>query len=73
MPEERVEQDGHGWEELSEAARRGLQRAGIHLVKAAIEIVAAIGAFLEEIHDGEDDAGGDGRPSPDGPTRIDLD
>jgi hypothetical protein len=36
--------------ELSEAARRGLQRAGIHLMKAAIEVVAGIGAFLEEIN-----------------------
>ena len=35
--------------ELSEAARRGLQRAAVHLMKAAIEVVAGVGAFLEEL------------------------
>ena len=52
--------------EMSEAARRGLQRAGIHLVKAAIEVVAGIGAFLEELQ------GGRRAPSDrdDGPERI---
>ena len=54
--------------EISEAARRGLQRAGVHLMKAAIEVVAGIGAFLEEInssspHEDEPDAG---------PQRIEL-
>lgn len=53
---------------MGEAARRGLQRAGVHLMKAAIEIVAGIGAFLEEInssssHDEEPD---------EGPQRIEL-
>jgi hypothetical protein len=41
--------------ELTEAARRGLQRAGVHLMKAAIEIVAGIGAFLEEMGKASDD------------------
>jgi len=36
-------------DELSDAARRGLQRAGVHLMKAAIEVVEGISAFLEEI------------------------
>jgi len=36
-------------EDLSEAARRGLQRAAVHLMKAAIEVVAGLGAFLEEM------------------------
>jgi hypothetical protein len=35
--------------EMSEAARRGLQRAGIHFVRAAIEVVNGIGAFVEEL------------------------
>lgn len=35
--------------ELSEAARRGMQRAGVHLMKAAIEVVAGLSAFLEEM------------------------
>lgn len=43
-------------DELSDAARRGLQRAAVHLMKAAIEVVAGLGAFLEEMgrtQDGE--------------------
>jgi hypothetical protein len=59
--------------ELSDAAKRGMQRAGVHLMKAAIEVVAGLSAFLEEINavspsapDGED---GDER----GPQRITLD
>ncbi|OFW66618.1 MAG: hypothetical protein A2Z12_08265 [Actinobacteria bacterium RBG_16_68_21] len=35
--------------DLSEAARRGLQRAAVHMMKAAIEVVAGISAFLEEM------------------------
>lgn len=48
-------------DELSEAARRGLQRAAVHLMKAAIEVVEGISAFLEELGalegDDTDDAG----------------
>lgn len=47
--------------ELSDAARRGLQRAGVHLMKAAIEVVAGLSAFLEEMNatesGGDDDSG----------------
>jgi len=52
--------------DIGEAARRGLQRAGLHLVRAAIEVVNGISAFLEEIQavrDGGDD--GD-----EGPQRV---
>ena len=47
--------------ELGEAARRGLQRAGVHLMKAAIELVAGLSAFLEEMagaDDPDDEASG---------------
>ena len=47
-------------EDLTDAARRGLQRAALHLMKAAIEVVAGLGAFLEEMgktQDGEADEG----------------
>lgn len=58
-------------EHLSEAARRGLQRAGIHLVRAAIEVVEGISAFLEEMQTADarhpEDRDGD-----DGPQRIDV-
>lgn len=35
--------------EIGEAARRGMQRAGVHLVRAAVEVVAGLSAFLEEM------------------------
>lgn len=51
--------------EISEATRRGLQRAGIHLMKAAIEVVAGIGAFLEEMNTASQDHDDPGeRPGP---------
>jgi hypothetical protein len=50
-------------EEFGEAARRGAQRAAVHLMKAAIEIVAGLSAFLEEMGKARDDDGDeDGRP-----------
>ena len=54
--------------ELSDAARRGLQRAGVHLMKAAIEVVAGIGAFLEEINTTSPDDADPGENS--GPQHI---
>lgn len=45
--------------ELTEAARRGLQRAVVHLMKAAIEVVAGVGAFLEEMGKASDQPGDD--------------
>ena len=55
-------------QELGEAARRGMQRAGVHLMKAAIEVVAGLSAFLEELgkaSDGEEEEG-------EGPERIEV-
>ncbi|HSM01123.1 MAG TPA: hypothetical protein VK960_01610 [Acidimicrobiia bacterium] len=46
-------------EELTDAARRGLQRAAVHLMKAAIEVVAGLSAFLEEMGRGPDGERGD--------------
>ena len=46
-------------DELAEAARRGLQRAAVHLMKAAIEVVAGLGAFLEEMGGSHDEDDGD--------------
>ncbi len=69
MDEDQAEpQDLH---ELSDAARRGMQRAGVHLMKAAIEVVAGLSAFLEEIN-----AAGPGSPHDEdddrGPQRIEV-
>jgi hypothetical protein len=57
--------------ELSEAARRGMQRAGVHLMKAAIEVVAGLGAFLEEIQAASPRRDGDGDDE-DGPQHIEV-
>lgn len=56
-------------EELSDAARRGLQRAGVHLMRAAIEVVEGISAFLEEMQK----ADGDHEDREQGIERIPLD
>ena len=63
--------------DMTDAARRGLQRAGIHMVKAAIEIVAGLNAFLEEVQ-GVRSTESDGGPEDDdqgsgGPQRIVVD
>lgn len=55
--------------ELGDAARRGMQRAAIHLMKAAIEVVAGLSAFLEEINSASPDTPDDDQP---GPQRIDV-
>jgi hypothetical protein len=62
--------EGGDMGELSDAAKRGLQRAGVHLVKAALEVVAGLSAFLEEVNATRSDAD---RAEDDGPERIDLD
>lgn len=52
-------------DELGEAARRGLQRAAIHLMKAAIEVVEGISAFLEEMQHVDGERGSEeGPPEP---------
>ncbi len=56
---------------LSDAARRGLRRAGAHLVKAAIEVVAGLGAFIEELQSARDDKDDDETTG--GRQRVDLD
>lgn len=59
-----------------DAFRLGLRRAGLHWVRASYEMIAGVGAFLDEVAkarrddvgDGSDDEFGD-----DGPVRIELD
>lgn len=58
-------------DELSDAARRGLQRAGTHLVRAAMEVVEGLSAFLEEMQAAERGRRGDGDDD-DGPQRIEV-
>jgi hypothetical protein len=59
--------DEQDWTELSDAARRGMQRAAVHFVQAAIEVAAGINAFLEEL------ATEGGEETEEGPEQIELD
>jgi len=62
------------WDRIKERKpiQNGLRRAGIHLAKAAYEIVGGIGAFADEIVAVvRDDPDEDQRPG--GPTRIRVD
>ena len=44
-------------EEEEERIKRAAQRAGYHLVKAVSEVLAAVGAVLEELRGPDDDDG----------------
>jgi hypothetical protein len=62
------------WERIKERKpiQNGLRRAGVHMAKAAYEIVGGIGAFADEIvgvirDDADDDTGRTG------PTKITVD
>jgi len=60
-----------GLHELNDAVRAGLRRAGLHWMRAGYEILAGVGAFLDEIA-----AAGKAGTEPDdesGPTKIQLD
>jgi len=56
-------------QELGDAARRALQRAGVHFLRAAIEVVQGLGAVIEEVR-----AAGSAEDRDDGEReRIELD
>lgn len=62
--------------DYGEAFRLGLRRAGLHWVRASYEVIAGVGAFLDEVASvrRDEDAAGDDRPDEDeGPVRIELD
>ena len=47
----------------------GLQRAAVHWAKAGYEMAAGVGAFFDEVLNGDRDEDGS---SGDGPTKIDV-
>jgi len=61
--------------ECRNALRMGLKRAGLHWVRAGYEVVAGLGAFLDEVARARSGDAADGdREGPDeGPTRIEID
>ncbi len=61
--------DGLG--DLNDAVRSGLRRAGLHWMRAGYEVLAGIGAFLDELATaGRVEETGD---EEEGPTKIQLD
>lgn len=58
-----------------DALRLGLRRAGMHWLRASYEVVAGVGALLNEItHVRKTEAEpGDDEPEDKGPIRIELD
>lgn len=56
--------------ELNEAVKSGLRRAGVHWARAAYELMAGLGAFLDELADAGKDTPVESEK--DGPTRIDV-
>lgn len=60
-----------GLNDLNEAVRAGLRRAGLHWMRAGYELLAGIGAFLDELASaGRSDSSGADEA---GPTKIELD
>lgn len=59
-----------------DAFRLGLRRAGLHWVRASYEMIAGVGAFLDEVAKARRDDAGDADDDElggDGPVRIELD
>jgi hypothetical protein len=67
-----VEQDG----DYRDAFRTGLRRAALHWVRASYEVIAGVGAILDEVaqvrRDTEDEQDHT-QDDDDGPIRIELD
>ena len=60
--------------EYRDALRLGLRRAGLHWVRASYEVIAGVGAFLDEVAKARRDDGDDDDDSGEvGPVRIELD
>lgn len=62
--------------DYGDAFRLGLRRAGLHWVRASYEVIAGVGAFLDEVASvrrDEADAEDDLPDEEEGPVRIDLD
>lgn len=58
--------------EQAEALRLGLRRAGLHWIRAGYEVLAGVGALLDEVNRArhESEAGGSDLPSR--PERIEI-
>lgn len=61
--------------EYRDALRLGLRRAGMHWLRASYEVVAGVGALLNEVAHARktETESGDDEPDDKGPIRIELD
>lgn len=61
--------------DMKDALRLGLRRAGMHWLRASYEVVAGVGALLNEITDARRSQPGSDEDEPEdkGPIRIELD
>lgn len=58
-----------------DALRMGIRRAGLHWIRASYEVIAGIGAFLDEVasaRGGEQADDDQDRRRDDGPVRIEI-
>ncbi len=58
-----------------DALRLGMRKAAFHWLRAGYEVVAGVGALLQEVNDARKDEAGadDDEPGSDGPIRIEID
>lgn len=68
--EQGAEAEDHMGPELNEAIKRGMRRASMHWMRAGYEVLAGVGALLDEIATAGDTEDDDVDP---GPTKINLD
>lgn len=61
--------------DYGDAFRHGFRRAMLHWIRASYEVIAGVGAFLDEVASVRSEALGDRDQSDeeDGPVKIDLD
>lgn len=58
--------------EQAEALKMGLRRAGMHWIRAGYEVVAGLGAFLDEVNRARHDAGDHDDSDRPEPERIEI-
>ena len=58
--------------EQAEALRMGLRRAGMHWIRAGYEVLAGVGALLDEVNRARHEAEAGERGETRGPERIEI-
>jgi hypothetical protein len=58
--------------EQAEAVRMGLRRAGLHWIRAGYEVIAGLGAFLDEVNRARHESGEAAPDTASRPERIEI-